>query len=461
MLGIRDPQGSEMMVAINNKSVSSLVDWEAGQVSREIFVNEELYRQEQETIFTKSWLLLGHESQIPKPGDYFTSRMGEESVILARDRAGKVHAFLNSCMHRGMKVCRYDEGNTAVFSCPYHGWSYGLDGKLVGVPHYKQAYQEKLDKSKWGLVEVAQLHNYKGTIWANWDPKAPSFEDYMGDMLLYLDALLDSRDGSEGGSEVIGGVLKWKFPSNWKFGEENFLGDHYHGVSHRSEILTGTGPGGPGTERHGADGISIRRLTRGNVSFTKLGHGSGVGPPELGGTHFFPAFPDNPAIEEYYRKISLERRARLDHKLYAPAATGSVFPNMSFHGWYPRGIAVWHPSGPHMTEAWRWFLVDKSAPDEVKEMLRHYYMQYGGPVGMTEQDDMENWNYATEASKGAIARRHSYNYEMGIGFEEPVTSLRDAVFTEFMSEQNPRWYYKRWAEMMETDDWGDLFPVKP
>ena len=82
-------------------------------------------------------------------------------------------------------------------------------------------------------------------------PQAPSFIDYMGDMKLYIDALLDSRDGSEGGSEIIGTVSKWQFPSNWKFGAENFLGDHYHGISHRSEILVGTGPGGPGTERHG------------------------------------------------------------------------------------------------------------------------------------------------------------------------------------------------------------------
>ena len=97
-----------------------------------------------------------------KPGDYFVSCMGEESVILCRDRASRLHVFLNSCRHRGMKVCRYDEGNTPVFTCPYHGWSYAADGSLVGVPYFKDAYHEQLDKSKWGLVEVAQLENYKG-----------------------------------------------------------------------------------------------------------------------------------------------------------------------------------------------------------------------------------------------------------------------------------------------------------
>ena len=144
-----------------------LVDLRVGHISREIFVNDEIYHQEQEQVFARCWLFVGHESQVSKPGDYFVSCMGEESVILCRDRLGEIHVFLNSCRHRGMKVCRYDEGNTPVFTCPYHGWSYATDGKLVGVPYFKDAYHEKLDKSKWGLVEVAQLENYKPTfpIW--------------------------------------------------------------------------------------------------------------------------------------------------------------------------------------------------------------------------------------------------------------------------------------------------------
>jgi len=83
-----------------------LVDVDKGIVSREIFVNEEIYRQEQERMFARAWLFVGHESQITRPGDYLVSSMGEESVILCRDRAGRIHVFLNSCRHRGMKVCR-------------------------------------------------------------------------------------------------------------------------------------------------------------------------------------------------------------------------------------------------------------------------------------------------------------------------------------------------------------------
>ena len=108
---------------VNYASHINAVD---GTISREIFVNDEIYRAEIEQLFTRAWLFIGHESQIPNAGDFFQSRMGEESVLLTRDREMKVHVFLNTCRHRGMKVCRYDEGNTPLLTCPYHAWSYTL-----------------------------------------------------------------------------------------------------------------------------------------------------------------------------------------------------------------------------------------------------------------------------------------------------------------------------------------------
>ena len=200
------------MASTEPGALKNLVDVERGIISREIFVSDEIYRQEQERVFARAWLFIGHESQIPKPGDFLTSCMGEESVILCRDRAGKIRVFLNSCRHRGMKVCRYDEGNTVEFQCPYHGWSYATDGALVGVPFAKDAYGAQLDRGRWGLVEVARMENYKGTIWATWDAAAPPFAEYIGGYKLYLDLLLDAWDGREGGTEVIGGVHKWLIP---------------------------------------------------------------------------------------------------------------------------------------------------------------------------------------------------------------------------------------------------------
>src|SRR5712692_4632299 len=399
-------------------AAAGLVDLENGSVSREIFVNETIYQQEQEQIFARAWLFVGHESQVPKPGDYFVSCMGEESVIVCRDQDDTIHVFLNSCRHRGMKVCRYDEGNTSVFTCPYHGWGYATDGKLVGVPFLKEAYRGKLDRSTLGLVEVAQLCSYKGTIWATWDAAAPPFLEYLGEMKVYLDTALDCRDGREGGSEVIGGVQKWVMPCNWKFAAENFAGDAYHNISHRSVDLVGIGPSG--RQRRDTDERTFAR--RLNASFPALGHGA-VSFLQLEDAPHTPSYQDTPGVEAYFRRCEEERQRRQGPSARLLGLVGNVFPTMSYLARQPRSIAVWHPRGALKTEAWRWFLVDHDTPQEVKDVLRHYYLRYSGPAGLTEQDDMENWNYASVASRGTIARRYPYNYEMGIGQEYPDYGL--------------------------------------
>ena len=449
-----------------------LIDLERGRISREIFVSDEIYRRELEQIFARTWLFVGHESQVPNPDDYFISRMGEESVILTRDRQNQLHVLLNTCTHRGMKVVRYDQGNTRTFSCPYHGWSFSTDGSLVsvpgellGVPQYRAAYHEQLDKQEWGLIQVAQMVNYKGSIWATWDPKTPPFADYMGDMLRALDDLLDNRDGSPGGSEVIPAVHKWRLPCNWKFATENFIGDAYHGISHRSEIIVGTGPGGPGAERHARHNAGVERVVRGAVSFPELGHGFLGVPPHTEDFDWFPDFRspsgpiDNiPVVKEYFEEVKARRRERVAGTRVTWAGVGSCFPNMSYHSRFPRTIAVWHPVGPMLTEGWRWYVVDADAPREVKDLIRHYALRYSGPAGLTEEDDMENWNYAAEASSGTIARRKPYNYTMGVGFEEPAKELADALFTPATTEQNQRGLYRRWAQLMDADSWDAITP---
>jgi phenylpropionate dioxygenase-like ring-hydroxylating dioxygenase large terminal subunit len=436
-----------------------MVDLASGQISREIFVNDQIYQEELERVFTRAWLFVGHESQVPNPGDFFVSGMGEESVLLCRDRAGEVHVFLNSCRHRGMKVCRYDEGNTTVFTCPYHGWSYGTDGRLVGVPYFREAYHSKLDRSQWSLVEVAQICLYKGTVWATWDKEAPSFRDYIGAFMPYLDQTLDGWDGSDGGTEVLGGVQKWLVPCNWKFPAENFSGDSYHNISHRSVDLVGIGPSG--RSRRDMPELDLARKL--HVAVTDRGHQTTAYllPREV---PIPPAYQQSSLVADYFREAEAARRSRQGDWGRVITLVGEVFPSMAFLARQPRTIAVWHPRGPHQTEVWRWFLVDKSAPQEVKNFLRDYYIRYSGPAGMTEQDDMENWNYAHAASRGTIARRYPYSYEQGLGTEienyewEGVRlpgTIIDLTKAE-SSEHNVRNLYRRWAQFMEADSWRDL-----
>jgi phenylpropionate dioxygenase-like ring-hydroxylating dioxygenase large terminal subunit len=423
-----------------------MIDVAGGSISREIFIDDGIYAEELEKLFARMWLFVGHESQIRNPGDFFVSRMGEESVILCRDRERKIHVFLNTCRHRGMKVCRYDEGNTPLFTCPYHAWSYSTDGKLVGVPMYNALYDGSLDRSKWSLIEVAKIANYKGAIWATWDAAAPAFEDYLGDARAHLDYVLDCRDGREGGSEVLCGIQKWMAPTNWKFGAENFLGDTYHNVSHRSVDLVGIGPSA-------AAGVKGRRDDQNPngqdiwVSFPQ-GHGlhSALRPED---NDYIESFRNDPRVEEYFRHCHEERRRRLGARARMVSKTGTIFPNTSYHGQQPRSLFAWHPNDARSTTIWRFFLVDQDAPAEVKNFMRHYYMRYSGPAGMTEQDDLENWNYATAASKGTIARRYPYNYQQSMHAFRQDDPVPGAVSLQ-ITEQNARNFYRHWGECMKA-----------
>ncbi|MFB3118969.1 MAG: aromatic ring-hydroxylating dioxygenase subunit alpha, partial [Stenotrophomonas maltophilia] len=102
--------------------IKGLVEADQGLLSRRIFIEEDIYQQELENIFARCWLFLCHETQIPEPGDFFTTYMGEDPVLVTRDNHGKVHAHLNVCRHRGNRVCRADAGNASTFTCAYHGW---------------------------------------------------------------------------------------------------------------------------------------------------------------------------------------------------------------------------------------------------------------------------------------------------------------------------------------------------
>ena len=430
-----------------NGSARDLVNGRNGEISRELFVNKDIYQEEQEQVFARAWLYVGHESQVRNPGDFFVSKMGEESVILVRDRESRLHVFLNTCRHRGMKVCRYDEGNTRNFICPYHGWSFSTDGRLVGVQDYQAAYQPPFDRDQWGLVEVAQLAVRHGTVWATWDRNAPSFDEYLGDARHALDTGLCAWDGGDGETELLGSVQKWIIPSNWKFVAENFAGDVLHAISHRSVDMVGIGPNANEGRRDNPGRLVIVAHEGGH------GFVYGIKPPDPERTDY----SESAITAAYFKECWQRRLKRQGDRAGVSPLVGTVFPNMSFHGQQPRTIVVAHPRGPTQTEMWRVYFVDRDAPEEVKRYLRSYYMRYSGPAGMTEQDDMENWNYASAASEGTIARRYPYHYKAGLGATEPSDLIAGMVTNApVTSEQNPRELYRRWAQFMDAADWDSL-----
>lgn len=452
------------------RALSGLVDLDRGFVSRELYVNPDIYQQELEQIYARAWLFVGHESMVPNPGDFVQSRMGEESVILVRDHKNQLHVFLNTCRHRGNKVCRYDDGNTRLFTCSFHGWSYDTDGKLVGVPHFQTAFNGELDKSALGLHEVAQMANLNGSIWATWDRNAPSFEDYLGFFEPTIRHCFDGSDGSENGMQLLLPIQKFRLPTNWKFAAFSFDGDALHGTTtHRSlgvfiteglrvmadETGTSTRPPEPIVERGGPFGKTLELSSR------ELGHGGHRSLYErpIEDIPYSPTWEKDepPEVEEFYRQAWEKRAKKYAGQFLHGRGGAHVFPNINVQE--DRHL-LWHPHGVGMTESWRIYPVDKDAPDIVKQATLHYALRSCGPSGVTESDDMENWNYAMDASSGTIARRLDYPFKSGLGRAYEDDRVPGIVVNALSAEENQRSRLSRWLQFMEANSWDELYPKK-
>jgi 3-phenylpropionate/trans-cinnamate dioxygenase alpha subunit len=411
--------------------IDGLVDSERGLISRRIFIEPAIYERELQQIFARCWLYLCHDSQIARPGDFLTTTMGEDPVLVVRDGAGRVHAFLNVCRHRGNRLCRADDGNAASFTCAYHGWTYGNDGRLTGVPYLKEAYHGELDRGRWGLVPVAQLADYKGLWFATFDPAAPPLRDYLGEMAWYLDNFVDRCDG---GVEIVA-THKWVMPCNWKFPAENFGGDAYHVPwSHLSAVTTAF-----------STGVQTKPNTTGSMVSPGNGHMLiCVGPDDFGE-------PPMPELLAYERQLRPQVEARLGPRARRiNPIVGTVFPNFSLLRSTSHTMRVWHPRGPERTEVWSWVFADKAAPPQVKEAVRLAGIRGFSPSGTFEQDDMDNWQECTRTCRGAVARQMPLNTQMGMGHDRFDPEL-GAWASEFrMSENNHRHFYRRWAELMEA-----------
>ena len=141
------------------------------------FISPDVLEEERERIFSTHWMLVGHESQIARPGDYFVQDVAGESLIIVRDQT-RVRAFYNVCRHRGTRLCEERSGHSATIQCPYHAWTYALDGRLVGAPHMTGETVPGFDKADYSLHAV-NFGLWEGFIFVNLGAAPESLEKWL------------------------------------------------------------------------------------------------------------------------------------------------------------------------------------------------------------------------------------------------------------------------------------------
>ncbi|MGH7905131.1 MAG: aromatic ring-hydroxylating oxygenase subunit alpha [Candidatus Binataceae bacterium] len=409
-------------------------------MSPRVFVEPSIYEIEQERVFGHCWLLVGCESQIAEVGDFVTNSIGEERVIVTRDAQSKIHVLVNSCRHRASRVCRVDFGNARSFTCPYHGWTYDLAGKLVGVPRFKEAYYGELNREEWGLLEVPRVEIYRNLIFASFDPEVESLESYLGDAKWYLDIIFNR---TKGGPIALPGVHRWAVRGNWKVNSEQQSGDNYHtDYLHRSVI-----------ESKFMDVTAFR----GGQPWTrdleiKCGNGHGFMTLAIG----YPAdYPQ--AVASYEAVVREKSRTRLAPEQANLVNDGmtyvaNIFPNLSIivsAGFM--SVRVNHPRGPLRHEVWSMAMVDSEAPAAVRDFARDQQNRTFSPSGIFEQDDGEMWMDATQSMRGFYRRRFPLHYGMGAGHGRNLLD-RPGLTHPPNTEISVFGFYERWRELMERSE---------
>jgi ethylbenzene dioxygenase subunit alpha len=418
-----------------------LIDLDKGSLSRRVYWDHQIYEQELEKIFSRNWLFLGHESQLPKAGDYLTTYMAEDNVIVVRQRDTSIKAFLNTCPHRGNKLNFTDAGNARGFVCNYHGWSFGIDGALRGMAGHELFDASGMKAGEHGLHPVAQVASYKGLVFGNMDPEAPPLDEWLGDFRFYLDVLLD-MDGE--GTEFVGGCVKSVINCNWKIPAENFIGDIYHALwTHDSAARAMLG--GPVAEVY-KDQDSY------HVNFN--GHGWEFNLDIVGNA----ATLGDKEIRKYLYGIQPQVADRLGEfrsKMIGSISSATVFPNLSFLPGQ-NTFRVWHPRGPGKIELHTWTIVNRSAPQEIKERWLKGTMMTFSPSGVFEMDDGENFEFSTRTNAGFVTRQQELYMGLGLGTQLTDTGLPGNVYRNQVNEANHRAFYQRWADLMGARSWRDV-----
>lgn len=394
------------------------------RVHTRVYTDPRIFEDEMRRIFETTWVYVGHESEIQQPGDYRTTAIGRQPIILSRSEDGRIHALLNVCRHRGNAVCREERGNSNFFRCPYHGWVYGNDGKLVGISQsagYPSRFGEDID----GLVKVARVASYRGLIFASLSPEGASLEDYLKPVREYIDLWVER---SPTGKLRVQQPHKLRYPGNWKFQAENGADGYHPGFVHESAFKTLAHFGLRSTTRsQGVDGTSM---------------GFRHGHCWLSGTYRQSMPPD--LLKEYTEQLAaayggkrMEEIARNRHVL--------IFPNVYL---MDVNIRVIQPVAFNQTVVSSYFTWLDGVSDAVNRARLRDLQRRLGTSGFISPDDMEMFA-SNQTGMQASAMEWLV---MSRGLDREVAGADGRREGHYSDETPQRAIYREWARLMGASE---------
>ena len=420
------------------------------RVHHSVYSDPAIFDLEMDRIFGRAWLLLGHDSQIPNPGDYITTRMGREPVIVTRHRDGAVQVLINRCAHRGAMVCHEASGNTRQFACPYHGWVFDTDGALRSVPMPQGYGTDAATKfARLGLTHVARVAHYRGFIFASLAPSGPTLAEHLGPIASSFDDLVDRAP--EGEIEIAGGVFKHAYNGNWKLVLENHLDGIHPNYVHASSVDAARGapddPGArPGSERYAE--ISLRQM-RQNGAPEPVWEALGIWATGWGHGYMGDYHSDSRLVAAMNHPVFADYRHRLETRVGNAEATrilgvsrfnSVVYPNVSFMSQY-RQLRIVHPLAVDRTVVYTYNIRLKGAPERMFRDTVAFSNVVNGTASWVLTDDLEVYERVQRGLSAAMPEWVVLGRGGGGDVQEPDGFRRGATGTSeiFIRRQFEAW----------------------